>query len=229
MTENAATNRRIRNPSRRRTAVRRRQRPGKASLFIQEFDIQKGDKVVVAVRVSTRQQQHRQNLIDQEMFLRQQVARAGGVVVGVVAKAISGFDPWWLARAAVLAKKHNAVIVAESTDRFIRHPGYHSCRWPDAQARPGDLQDLQQVTDGVRLMTFLHPDATPEEIKSHATKRGMHTKQKMGGNPGYKKQRRMELLPEVIKLHRRGKSTRQIAVRIGVPQPTVFRWIQTQN
>jgi len=210
--------------------ARRRVLPGKARKYISLFRIKPGDKVIIACRVSTGPQEDKMNLDDQERFLRRQVERSGGTVIGVVKRSISGVDPFWLGKAVALAKKTGTIILAESTDRFIRHPSYHSKNEPDWQARHIDLDRLRYVADGVELMTFLDPEATPGEVRSHQTRRGQQLKGRVGGRPkkqeaGYKKRRREELLPEVRELRKQGKSQRQISREINVAQSTIHGWL----
>jgi hypothetical protein len=121
-------------------------------------------------------------------------------------------------------------LLATETDRFIRHPNYHSKLRPLLQARDVDLQNLKGETTGVTLLTLLHPDATPHDARSAQIKRGQQEKGCKGGRPpkrelGYKKQRRRKQLLRVLQLHDAGESHRKIAIVTGVPSSTVWRWI----
>lgn len=164
----------------------RRWAAGQASKYIRPFSIKPGDRVVLVVRVSGHSQHKNKNLDDQEAFLRRVVEEAGGVVVGVVRKVISGWvESNWLWRARCLAKRHDAIILAESTDRFVRHHGYRSNRPTrvNLQATDMDLQDLAYTTRGTVLMTYLHPDTSPKDVRSHQRKRGQWAKENPGGRP----------------------------------------------
>lgn len=152
------------------SAIRRRL-PGDASQFILPFSVRPGQKFVLCCRISNCDP--RRNLSGQEANLRHEIESRGGIVVGVVHFEGSGFYPYWLARAAAIAERHDATLLAESTDRFVRNPGYHSNDYPDAQARITELQDLKQSADGRPLMTLLHPNAPPSEVRSLQTKRGL--------------------------------------------------------
>ncbi len=217
--------------SKKYVSPRIRIQPGKASRIIQPFSVTPGDLIVLALRKSGRERGF--NLDDAESNLRRAVESKGGVVVEVVRHVGSGFYPFWVARAAAISKQHGATLLAESTDRFIRHPGYHSNDFADAQAREVELLELERDADGVRLMTHLHPDATPREVRSYQSKRGQREKGRMGGRPinrtpGYKKKRQQEKIGLVLWLHRRGWSIRRIAAErmVGVPKSTVSEWIQ---
>lgn len=211
----------------------RRLQPGKASTLIKPFCVTGGDLIVLALRKSGRERGT--NLSDAETSLRQLVASQGGTVVGVVRHVGSGFYPFWVGRAATIAKPLGAKILAESTDRLIRHPGYHSNNYPDAQAREGELQELQRDADGVPLMTHLHPDATPEEVRSYQRKRGQREKKRHGGRPklkrtGQKKRSREIWIGRVRQLRiRYGKSLREIATQTGKPLTTIKRWLDAET
>ncbi len=216
--------------------------PGRASRYIGRGDreIRLGTPVIPCCRVSKRPQRYRGNLDDQEQGLREFVADFGGVVVGVVRHVGSGWDGPWLIKAVARARMCGAVLLAESTDRFIRPLDYHSKRNPDAQATEEDLRCLRCWTKGVRLLTVLDPDASPREVRSWQRKRGQSAKGRKGGRPrsqpppeqtpakypGYKKDRREAKLPAVLQRRARGESLRQIAEAEEVPVATVEEWIQ---
>ena len=206
--------------------------PGKASNYIAPVSvIQPGDKMVIYCRVSEHTQNHNGNLNDQELNLRNELAKLGAIIVGVVRREKSGWDCKWLAEAVEKARAHGAKLVAETTSRFIRNPDYHSKNAPDAQATKEDLQGLAVWTDGVTLVTLLHPDASAGEERSYQTRRGQDAKGKKGGRPrkqlpGRKKERRRELIQQVLTLDRKGWSRRAIASRISVPKSTIQDWIR---
>jgi hypothetical protein len=57
--------------------------------------------------------------------LRDTTVRKGATVVAAPTAHVGpGWDPGWLVRAAALARRHGAVLVAETTDRFIRSTAY---------------------------------------------------------------------------------------------------------
>jgi len=81
-------------------------------------------------------------------------------------------------------------IVAESTDRLIRHPAFRSKGSKNLQARKADLENLRDVAAEMELITFLDPEATPAEVERHRSYRGQRQKQNFGGRPIRKKHRR---------------------------------------
>jgi hypothetical protein len=204
---------------------------GKASRVVRPFEVHPGDRLVLCVRVSNRER--RRNLVDAEASLRRAVESAGGIVVGVMPHVGSGTDPFWVGAAALMAKRRRAtVLLAESTDRFVRNKYYHSVDFPDVQATEAELKELARCAGGMPLMTLLHPDASPSEVRSYQSKRGQWAKRRKGGRPrskrpGYKKLRKKEKLGLVLWLHRRDWPVREIAAKpmVSVPKSTVHEWI----
>ncbi len=205
---------------------------GTASNYIRDFKlIQRGTKVVLCLRVSGCTQQQNKNLDDSESFLRKELEQIGAIVVGVIRHVGSGWDPEWLLPAVRLGKKHGAVLLAESTDRFIRNPYYHSRFWQNGQASELDLQYLRRTVGDATLVTWLHPDATPAEIRSHQRKRGQEAKGNKGGRPkkkkaGYKKELREEWKPQVLLMHREGNSIPDIMRITKLKRRTIYNWIK---
>ena len=219
---------------RERISARCRLLPGKASDYIGHADdkLRFGGRIVLACRVSTEAQRKNGNLADQEARLRKVAESFGAIVVDVVRHCGSGADPYWIARPVAIAQPQGALLLAESTDRLIRHAGYDSKTNPDAQARKTELEDLKQWADGVPLVTVIAPDAPPTLARSHQSRRGQSAKWRKGGRPpkvqpGWKKLRREQKQPLAIEMRREGKSIRQIAKALNVPCSTVQGWILT--
>ena len=208
-----------------------RLRPGDASSYISKLGPQHaGRKVVLVCRVSRRHQSDRGNLKNQEANLRRAAESVGAIVVLVIRYVGSGVNPWWVERAAMFAQQHGAILLAESTDRFIRPLDYHSKRNPHAKPTRMDLDDLRFYAAGAPLVTLCEPNAELAEVRSLHSKRGQRSKGRKGGRPrsrtpGYLKQRRTALIDRVKRLRRRGRSLRAIARKTGVPFNTVHRWI----
>src|SRR6476469_2019973 len=100
-------------------------KPGKARKAIDSFDkLSPQDRVFLIERVSGCERI--ENLPNQDANLRGVVKRVGAKIVGKFPnkpKHYSGVDPLWLWHATEKAKKVGAtVLLAETTDRFIRHP-----------------------------------------------------------------------------------------------------------
>ena len=203
---------------------------GDASKYIGhcKYDLKPGDRVILCLRVSRRQ--NRGNLKDQEANLRRRMKMLGVIVIAAYRRVRSGCDPGWLVIPALHAKKVGAKLVAETADRFIRHPYYHSNDNPNLQASENELRDLKFFTFGVPLLTLLAPNASPRKVRSYQRKRGQQGKGRRGGRPpkrepGWKVERRKSCLAWVLELHSDGKSLRSISRITDVPKSTVQDWI----
>jgi len=170
------------------SAVRRRielQR-GRASDFIGRFETnQPGEVVDLLVVVSNSEHNRDRTLRDSEAFLRRAVHQRGAAVGEVThwkGGRYAGFKlPRPFRKAAWKAKAQGRKLLAESTDRFLRDPYYHSNDAPDRQVwRREDFEDLRDHFLDVPLVTYLDPDASPKAVRSFQRKRG----KEMKGNPG---------------------------------------------
>ena len=224
-------------PSRRRPSVDLRLQPGRASDYIRYApeELRRGDVVVLFCRVSEHPQQYHGNLADQEVNLIERADHFGVRIIDVVRCVGSGTDPCWLVVAAEKARQCNAKLFAESTDRLVRHPAYHSKTNPNAQAREPDLQDLQLWTAGVTLVSDVHPDASPHDVRSYQRKRGQRLKGNRGGRPQKRpwKERRLALQPLAQELRAADVSYQAIADRLNVMDhgfpyvtaKTIWNWL----
>lgn len=216
---------------RERVWARRQPKTGVASNYISRFNLRPGDIVALWCRVSTPWQQRRGHLADQEATLRRAVAAAGAHVAVVVPWEGSGADSTSLAYAAAEAQRHGAtVLLAESTDRFVRSARYSACcqNWLPLD---GDFEYLRYMTDGFPLMTLIDPDATPGQMRAYQTRRGQTETGRKGGRPavvrpGDKRRRRENELPKVLEKVTDGGSLRQISREIGIPISTLQEWLQ---
>jgi len=217
-----------------RSTVEQHCNPGIAAGYITHDNIQPGDQVVLYCRVSTRQQNHSGNLKAHERYLRAEIAARRAEVVDLVPKAGPGFDPLWVARAADIAKRHKAKLVAITTDRLIRHLDYKSTGSSyerNARASTEGLDDLKRYADGVELVTLVDPDAPLAECMGVMKKIGQQVKGRKGGRPGknppgYKKERRLRNQSQVFWMRAVGYPVRQIARILDQPESTVRRWVR---
>jgi hypothetical protein len=86
-------------------------------------------------------------------------------------------------RAAARAKDEGAVLLAESTCRFLRAANYNHKTNRNAKPTTQDFRDLLRLTGNVTLATRLHPDASQHKVRSRQTKRGHKTQGQKGGRP----------------------------------------------
>src|SRR5690348_6913412 len=108
-----------------RTQLFAEYKSGKAIRFIRSFKLRPGQLVYLICRVSNCQR--RRNRDDQEANLHEAVEATGAIVVDLYRIVISGRNPYWLRQAAHEAREAGAtVMLAETTDRFIRNRYFHS-------------------------------------------------------------------------------------------------------
>ena len=158
---------------------------GKASDYIMHAteEIRPGNRVVLWCRVSGHVQEKNHNLDDSELWLRKRAGEKGAIVVGVDRHTGPGWDAKSLCKVTTMARCLGAkIILAESTDRLIRNPLYSKDR-QNLQARDADLREMQTCTKGIIIATDLHPDATPEQVRSYQRRRGQQMKNNCGGRP----------------------------------------------
>ena len=203
------------------------------SIYIRSFGaIQPGDKVVLWLRVSSGLQNASGSNTDQKVELRAVVEARGATVVAVVrftgpAKEAEAD----LFEASKSAAEAGAMLLAESTSRFARHPNYHPKHRPHLVPGLQELSDLSWVCGDVPLVTLHDPDITWRDERALQSKRGQRQKGNRGGRPtkrtpGYKKRRRERLLPEVRRLMREGMSYRAIARTLETDERNVRRWVR---
>lgn len=228
---------------RRRQEIFSQGEPGKASNYISFFPklVRETKEAILLVilfaRVSSCAQHYKGNLRGQFNWLQKRLKRYGNVrIIAEIKDVASGWkeERDGLKRAAAIALKNGAIILTETTDRYIRSPYYHSQKNPSVQPTDAEYMDLIQSLDGVVLATMLHPDTHWKKVRSHQSKRGQQTKGNKGGRPkinepGYKKKRRLEKLPLVLQLHNRGVTLGDIHVLTGIPKSTVWYWVVNHN
>ena len=218
--------------------------PGRASDYILPFHVTFGRFFVLLCRVSSHEQGDNDNLWTQRTTLRQAVEALYGIVMKVLEYEWSGYGPGWedkLTEAANVARKYGATLLAFSTDRFIRSPMYWSTSpmWSRVQAQERDLKDLKEATAGVRLMTYLHPDASPEECRSWRIRSGQEVKGNKGGRPKkpqpfpwHQKAWREKWQPYAFALQGDGRSAHHIAKEISlmsgkrITRATILNWLK---
>lgn len=202
-----------------------------ASQHIFHLSALKPGPVVLLCRESQRHQ--RQHLEHQEAELNLQLDRMGCEGIAVYKETASGWaeDRFKLELAAVRAKEAGAVLVAESTCRFIR--GFR-LKGTKKNVPPSILEfhRLKTLVDGARLATLLHPDTPENEVRKYQTKRGQTWSGNRGGRPKVQmtnKQRRKLKMPKALALHEAGRSYREIGKSLGVAWSTIRDWIKRSS
>lgn len=198
-------------------------------LFIGSLQhLKQGARVVLVVRVSTPQQELNKNDEDQLQNLLTVASSRGLIVVDVFKHTGSGKDPSWLVKPASLAKDLNASLLFESTSRILRSEHFDPKTCPTARPTMLDLEGLEQWTGGVKLYTYLDPDASASEERHLQTRRGQLLKQQEGGRPPhrtYKKRDEQVKLAAVMAICQ-GESYRTVAEKFTVPASSLQGWVK---
>ncbi|MGE3805266.1 MAG: helix-turn-helix domain-containing protein [Gemmataceae bacterium] len=185
--------------------------------------------------MSARDQRHKKRntprLREYDKFLRRELRKLGFSVCRKSFKAkVSGkllVDERMqrkLAKAARYAKARGAVLGFFSTDRILRSEHYIDTN-QGAQPTVEEFEMLKEVTRGVQLGSFMHPDESWQVVREEQTKLGGKCGRPKEWEPGDTKRRRIELRPEVLVLREQGVSVAEISERFAVPIRTVYSWL----
>ena len=210
-------------------------RPPQPSIYIRHSEEQVRHSLhqpaILWVRTSSKSQARMNNHEDQRAALRANAEALGFKIV---------LDDPWIGSGRngdrvrfeltiEKAQKLGAILLAESTDRFIRS-WWWSKRKQYVQPTEVEWETFIALTRGVVLATIVHPDTDWRNVRGYQTERGVSQKGvKLGRQPnpkpGAKKQRRERLLPETRRLRDLGFSYRRIGAILGVPWPTIRDWL----
>ncbi len=141
----------------------------------------------------------------------------------------------WLDAVSKFARENNAVLLAATRNRFIRHytkDGRVERRPPE----PCELKSLSRACRDTPMALLLEPESLPGKEHGFLTRLGQAQKENKGGRPknsepeskselGYKKKRREESEPEVWRLYRQGMGIRAIGRALKIDKRTVGRWV----
>ncbi|MCC6127293.1 MAG: recombinase family protein [Pirellulales bacterium] len=211
---------------------------GKASDYIRHFVeiAYSGIKVILYPRVSGRTQNRRGNLKAQEFWSRNSLKSYKVEIIDAFCETASGWanDRTRLIAAAELAKREEAVLVAVSTDRFIRSKAFTTDTNPDVLPTVEEYEALIEDTQGVLLATLLPPDTPWRKVHPIQIKMGQKFKGRKGGRPlkkppGHKKQKRLANGSKVLWMDFCSMSERQIEKNTGIPRRTIRRWIKSKK
>ena len=219
----------------------KRQTTGRASDYIVHLKIlvlsRRTLRVVLYCRVSRCWQSKNGNLKDQKRYLLRIIRKYQKRynvridIVAVFQETASGWaeDRTKLIDAARTAKVCNAVLVAESSCRFLRSGRFHSSQKPDVLPTIYEYENLMKDTEGATLASIMPPDRPWKKVRSSQTKRGQRSKKTCGGRPpkkypGYKKERQKKYLELVLQLLRDGYSVADIVRETGIHRSTINDW-----
>lgn len=188
-------------------------------------------RVVIYARESSRWQDANGNLRCQIALLRRQLKKLGFTVIKVFQEAASGqrHERPLLKRAAAYAQRHNAVLVSEAVNRYVRSQYFHTQLHPKSSLHVEELERISHIGGTAMLATFLHPDTPESEVRSYQTRRGLGERARANRPAGYKKVRREQMLARVLRLHGLGYSYRELAGLLEIPRETISRWVKLKN
>lgn len=180
--------------------------------------------VILQARVSRPAQAG--HLADVLEYLRDVARKAGIHVAGEVGRVVQGWRDLEqrddLEEARSLAIEFGAFVLAESTSRLLRPADFHP--WDREGMTPSVRQfcELTRLFHQVELVTALHPDALPADVKRHES-------QTRAGFAG----RKRTYLPRVSeedkelarRMHADGKSLGEIANHFERLKSTVQYWL----
>ena len=140
---------------------------------LKEYYEQHPDMIaLIYARVSTGAQGYKRNLDTYEKVLRRKLKKLNIPVIGCYREVSSGKilecdERWALANATKEAIKQKAVIVAPSADRLLRNKDFNTKTNPDVRPTEAEFKELKKLTCNVPLVTLLHPDMPPMEIRQN--------------------------------------------------------------
>ena len=198
-----------------------------------ETDYKKHPDMVAILycRVSHRSQ--KEHLTTYENILRTELKRLGVPVLDCYSEIVSGweFNRYKLKMAVSKAQDDpRAVILATSTDRFLRASKYKKEK-PDTLPTVADFESLLEETGDVPLLTLLNPDMSPRKAHTMEIKWGKEANGKVNvgrpkkKKPGYKKKHRQLNIERARELYDSGVSIRDIGSELETPSSTVHGWL----
>lgn len=89
-------------------------------------------------------------MLSQLAWCVRRLRHCGVTVVDVILERVSGWheDRFMLEEAIFRARKRDAIVIAESSDRFIRPRDYHTEKRPEAMATVWEHEELKKMAAG---------------------------------------------------------------------------------
>lgn len=217
--------------------------PAKASDYLSHLKdlVRTGAATAAILRCRVSRHNQQPQLDDQAAALRHRVEDELGIpVVGVFGEVAPGWDldrqpELDAAIQAALAHGPGTVIVAESADRYLRHPVYNG----DKKSRPtvAAFEALIDRAQGVPLATLLPPDAPYDDVRRYQEERGRKAKGTPVGRPrktkaGDSKKHHVMMRSKLFWLGKYGPlkqedqlSVRKLAARFNEDKTQIQRWL----
>lgn len=206
--------------------------PGDPAKYFHSFeDLDPGTTVAILCTESTKDQL--QNLHEQERWMRRKLALDKGIRVAkyfpYVGPRKSPFTSAYrkiLREVSAYCRRRQIDLAVFATNRPLRAKDYHPEYNFDVHPTEQELEDLADWFHGIRVFSWVGPNASPTEIKRFETKRGKWAKRQSKKFPGSTKQRREELMQEALTLDARGFPQAEIERILGPDQTTIGRWLK---
>lgn len=193
--------------------------------------------VVLYYRVSTSKQRNNGNFAWQEYCLTRYCEQHGIAILDEFYEACNGNGTDAATRpeltaALELAAVHGVPLLAASSDRYLRPAGFDKF---DQSAQPDadEFAALEAFAGGVTLLTYLAPDASPEEVKALQRRQSHKARAaKQLPQPMRRDERKAALIDEVREMARWRLSPREIEAELeargrpAVSQKSIWKWLQ---
>lgn len=179
--------------------------------------------VVLWARESTRQQDAAGHLNWQRTLYRNKLREMGFTFLRSYCEIGSGWRRYrpTLVEACSHARRNGAVLATEAVNRLLRPDRYHSVYNVDADYEYDELEWITNITKGLTVATFFHPDMPEREVHGHQIQRGL-----MKPAPrGETKAKNEALRQSVLAMFAEGYSQAEIKRRTGLPSSNISRWI----
>ena len=166
------------------------------------------------------------NLQWQRTMYRGVLRERGFDVLRTFGEIGSGYNYWRpkLAEACAYALKHDAIVVTEAVNRFLR-PEFYTPQFMNEIYDVTELEHIKAIANGALLSTILDPDMPEAEVHGHQIKRGLAKPAKRGDT----KARNNVAKEAVLELFAMGHSQAEIRRMTGQGTGNVARWISEQN
>lgn len=175
-----------------------------------------GKRIFILRRVSSR---HQRSALEDQHHLKAFTESLGGIVVSGYGYIKKGSDSNYHNSLFEKATAANAdAILAESMDRFVRHPDFGPGKFT-LKPTTKQLLTLRKKAGMIKLLTVMDPDAPPEDVRAFQSRR---TKRKR--TKGH--ERRYRLMKKAARLRKDGYSLTSISSELNVPKRTLSDWFK---
>lgn len=111
----------------------------------------------------------------------------------------------------------NVIILSESTDRLLRNENYSGKKDIELLPTEEEFQKLIKLARGIPLVTMLHPDTCPREVRRHQIKTSNKIK-------GTRQERREISKQKAVEMIKKGFTLKEISEKLKVTTRTISNW-----